>query len=57
MKKKILVIGGAGFIGTNFIELCLKKKYVILNLDLLTYSANKNKLKDFKKKKILNLKK
>lgn len=57
MKKRFLIIGGAGFIGTNFVELCLKKKYIIYNLDSLTYAANKNKLKDFKKKKNFQFKK
>ncbi len=57
MKKRFLIIGGAGFIGTNFIELCLKKKYIIFNLDSLTYAANRNKLKDFRKKKFFQFKK
>ena len=57
MKKRFLIIGGAGFIGTNFVELCLKKKYIIFNLDSLTYAANKNKLKDIKKNKNFQFKK
>lgn len=42
MKKKILVTGGAGFIGTNFILNTLKKKidWEIVNFDALTYSGN-----------------
>ncbi len=40
--KNILVTGGAGFIGTNFIYYALKKGHVkkIVNLDLLTYAGN-----------------
>lgn len=39
---KILVTGGAGFIGTNFIYYMLKKypDYKIVNLDKLTYAGN-----------------
>lgn len=40
--KKILVTGGAGFIGSNFIKFMLDryKDYKIINLDLLTYAGN-----------------
>jgi len=39
---KLLVTGGAGFIGSNFIHYWLKKypKDYIVNLDLLTYAGN-----------------
>lgn len=39
---KILVTGGAGFIGSNFIRYMLGKypEYTIVNLDLLTYAGN-----------------
>jgi len=45
---KLLVTGGAGFIGNNFIRYWLKKypKDKIVNLDLLTYSGNLENLKD-----------
>jgi len=37
----LLVTGGAGFIGSNFVLSCLKNTPVsILNLDLLTYAGN-----------------
>ena len=44
---KILVTGGAGFIGTNFIYYILKKypDYKIVNFDKLTYAGNLKNLK------------
>jgi dTDP-glucose 4,6-dehydratase len=40
--RTILVTGGAGFIGSNFIRLIMKKypEYKIINLDKLTYAGN-----------------
>lgn len=42
MTTNILVTGGAGFIGSNFIPyfLAKNKNYKVINLDLLTYAAN-----------------
>lgn len=42
MMKNILVTGGAGFIGSNFVLHMLEKypDYRIINLDKLTYAAN-----------------
>lgn len=44
---KLLVTGGAGFIGSNFIHYMLKKHpdYKIVNYDLLTYAGNLANLK------------
>lgn len=43
----ILVTGGAGFIGSNFIRYMLSTyDYKIINLDLLTYAGNLENLKD-----------
>lgn len=45
---KLLVTGGAGFIGSNFIHYILEKypDYQIINLDALTYAGNLENLKD-----------
>ena len=49
--KKILVTGGAGFIGSNFVLYMLKKypKLEIVNLDKLTYAGNLENLKTVEK--------
>jgi len=46
--KTILVTGGAGFIGSNFIKMMLEKhpEYKIVNVDALTYAGNLENLKD-----------
>ncbi len=48
---KLLVTGGCGFIGSNFIRYWLKNhKYdSIINLDKLTYAGHLSSTKDFKK--------
>lgn len=48
MKRKILITGGAGFIGSHVVRLFVKKypQYDIFNLDELTYAGNLENLKD-----------
>ncbi len=49
---KLLVTGGAGFIGSNFVRYMVNKypEYTIYNLDLLTYAGNLENLKDIEDK-------
>ena len=51
--KKMLITGGAGFIGSNFIHYILSKynDYQVINLDRLTYAANLDNLKDIEDNK------
>src|SRR5210317_259873 len=46
--KKILVTGGCGFIGSNFIRLAIEKlpEARVINLDKLTYAGNPANLQD-----------
>ncbi len=48
-KETILVTGGAGFIGSNFIEyvLCEEQDIFVVNLDLLTYAGSLQNTEDF----------
>ena len=47
MKKTVLVTGGCGFIGVNFVRLILEtqKDWQVINLDKLTYAGNPESLK------------
>ena len=45
--KTILVTGGCGFIGSNFLRLVMDETdYFVINLDKLTYAGNLDSLKD-----------
>ena len=49
--QKVIVTGGLGFIGSNLIDLLLKKNFNVINLDKVSYSSNFYNVKDFKKNK------
>jgi len=49
--KSILVTGGCGFIGTNFIRFLFslnEKDFIVINVDKLTYAANPENLDDIR---------
>ena len=47
MNINIIVTGGLGFIGSNLIDLLLKKKYNVINIDKVNYSSNFYNTKKF----------
>jgi UDP-glucose 4-epimerase len=64
LKKKVIVTGCAGFIGSNLVDLLLKKNFSVLGIDNLSTGhlrnlddANKNKNFHFVKLDLLDIKK
>ena len=52
MKKiKVILTGGLGFIGSNLVELLIKKNFYVINIDKISYSSNFYNVKDFTKNK------
>ena len=45
--KKIIVTGGLGFIGSNLIELLIKKNFSVINIDKISYSSNFYNCKEY----------
>jgi len=44
--SKLLVTGGAGFIGSEFVRQCIRKGYKTVVIDKLTYAGDLNRLKE-----------
>ncbi|TWU18097.1 dTDP-glucose 4,6-dehydratase [Allorhodopirellula heiligendammensis] len=44
--KRLLITGGAGFIGSNLVRLALLQGHEVLNIDSLTYAGNVGSLRD-----------
>ena len=54
MKKNIIVTGGLGFIGSNLIELLIKKNFYVTNIDKKSYASNTYNTKEFNNHKSYN---
>jgi dTDP-glucose 4,6-dehydratase len=45
-RRSLLITGGAGFIGSHFVRLCLQQGFEVLNVDKLTYAGNLQALEE-----------
>lgn len=45
MKKKVLISGGSGFIGSFIVKQLIRKKYFVINVDKLSYASQKSVIK------------
>ena len=43
----ILVTGGMGFIGSTVVKKLLNLNFKVINVDKITYAANKQRIKEF----------
>jgi len=50
-RQKIIVTGGLGFIGSNLIDLLIKKKIEVINIDKVSYSSNFYNVREYSKSK------
>ena len=46
-RKRIIVTGGAGFIGKHFVRLLLERDQEVINIDKLTYASDKRSYASF----------
>lgn len=46
MSQRILITGGAGFIGSNLVRRAIEEGHQVLNIDSLTYAGNVHSLRD-----------
>jgi len=55
LKKNLLVTGGNGFIGQNFLRSLNLNKYKVINIDCLSYASDRNAHFNFKKIKFIKM--